>query len=313
MPWCVLLVARGPDADRRTTADGDAVRTTLAINPRRSPLRELGAALRAADRRTREEIRSTLVRTSHPRDGSVREERIVWRALRQVADRVDGRLTRAGVLRRGHRDRLPPLLSPSRVELANAVLRWASETIGAPHPELGRKGPICPFVSKTIMVDRLFVAIHDEIDGARPGPLRAVILAHAARLKRELPATDPEGAFNSLVLVFPSIPPERQSVLDRVHDELKAHLMKRDVMSAAFHERSEKPAHHNPAFRAYRAPFACWVLRHMDVRDILFLGHNQEAFERYRQVYAERFERGLVSNEFGYVDLFHQALERFEK
>ena len=59
------------------------------------------------------------------------------------------------------------------------------------------------------------------------------------------------------------------------------------------------------------APFACFVIRHMDVRDIVFLGHNRAAFRRYRARFAPLFAAGEVSNEFGYVDMYDAAVGRF--
>jgi hypothetical protein len=112
-------------------------------------------------------------------------------------------------------------------------------------------------------------------------------------------------------MAFPDLLPERASVLDDVHTELKTHLMERDIMSAAFHPGSTKPATVNPKFFPFRAPIPCFVVRHVDVRDIVFLGHNRAAFERFRARFHDQFARGLVSNEFGYVDMYNQALARF--
>lgn len=85
-------------------------------------------------------------------------------------------------------------------------------------------------------------------------------------------------------------------------------------MAAVFHKGCSKPAARNPGFDLYRhAPIPCVAVRHMDVRDIVFLGHNQVAFERYRERFGARFADGAVSNDFGYVDMFHEAQKRFPK
>jgi heptaprenyl diphosphate synthase len=192
-------------------------------------------------------------------------------------------------------------------------MRWADDYISAPHAELGRKGPICPFVHKTVVLDRLFVSFHDEIDGSDIHLLQDVLIAHSERLKSRFPEAEPDGTFTSVLVVLPSIPDAKTGVLDDALQKLKSHLMAVDVMTAAFHARSTKPATYNPDFRVYRAPLPCVVLRHMDVRDIVFLGHNRLAFTRYRTRFEDRFARGLVSNDFGYVDRYNEATERFPR
>jgi hypothetical protein len=310
MPWCVLLMCsagRGAGAE-----DADSARVRALMEPAPAAARPVGAAaaIGAAGARAADAVRWRVVRALHSAESTVRAGG-PREAVSRAADAVVRRLRRAGLLRRYRADRLPDALSPEHVALANEVLHWAKEYIAAPHPELGRKGPICPFVQKTMQVNRLYVSIHDEIDGAARRDVDDVVLAHADRLKERFPYDAPDGAFTSVVIVFPGIPEERGHVLDDVHDELKTHLMRRDLMAAAFHPRSTKPGQYNPAFRVFRAPFACMVLRHMDVRDILFLGNNRAAFEHYRAVFGPRFAQGQVSNEFGYVDLFNEASRRF--
>ena len=140
-----------------------------------------------------------------------------------------------------------------------------------------------------------------------------MVLDEAASFQRRCPQSGKDGAFTSLVLVFPKLPADKLGILDQVHDELKAHLMTRDLMFSPFHEGCAKRSISNPEFTVYRAPFAAFAIRHMDVRDIAFVGWNRPAFERYRERYGELYERGKVSNEFGYVDLYDQACERFPR
>lgn len=310
-PWCALLMVPSGDEPALKGAAATA-RSLLVINGegRGVSLARARIVLRAAGRRARDELRWAVVRATPPDDGPGPSGRPRWiDHVARVGGAVVGRLQRAGLGLRV--TPLPAPLSPSQLEVANRVMRWAEEFIAAPHPELGRKGPICPFVQKTIQVDQLFVGVYDGIDGTSRVPLRDVLLAETARFKTRVSVTSPNGAFSAVVMAFPHIPAERGYVLDDVKDELKTHLMERDVMIAAFHPRSPKPAHHNPSFRVFQAPVPCLVVRHVDVRDIMFLGHNRSAFERFRTRYGDQFARGLVSNEFGYVDLYEEALARF--
>ena len=203
------------------------------------------------------------------------------------------------------------ILTPSRIRWASEMMRWMSEYLAQPHPELGRKGPVCPFVTRTAAVDRYLIALHDEVRAPVRSLIRDIVLSHAEGLKQNFPETDPDGAFTGLLVVFPSLPEADASVLDRLQDEMKTFLMSHDTMLAACHAQSEKPAINNPAFAAFRSPLPCFIVRHMDVRDIVFLGHNQAAFARYHRRFARRFVDGKVGNEFGYVDRYQEARARF--
>jgi uncharacterized protein DUF6875 len=61
----------------------------------------------------------------------------------------------------------------------------------------------------------------------------------------------------------------------------------------------------------FRAPFPMLAIRHIDVRDIAFVGTNERAFKRYHALFSKSFAGGGVSNEFGHVSSYIQACERF--
>ncbi|MDP9033440.1 MAG: ATP-grasp domain-containing protein [Myxococcota bacterium] len=326
-PWCVLLSSAAGEVSGATDEAAlaeqvAAVRSLVRINPRRAPIRRL----RLAARRLRGRAARVLgiVTQSNTRSaGGERHEKAkpemtttpshATELIAKAKEAVVRRLQRIGHLRRYQPDRLPDFITPSRFEQTNEVMRWASEYLAAPHPDLGRSGAICPFVRKTMQVDRLFVVFHEEIDGTSHAALRDLLYAETERFKARFPLEEPNGNFTAVVIVFPNIPDERLVALDQVHTELKSGFMRQDIMSTAFHKQSNKPALYNPGFPVFRAPFPCFVLRHMDVRDIPFVCNNLFAFEHYRDKYEDRYTKGLVSNEYGYVDRFREANERFPR
>jgi hypothetical protein len=117
--------------------------------------------------------------------------------------------------------------------------------------------------------------------------------------------------YASMVVAFPRLRPDCFHLLDELHDELKNGLMTSDIMVSPFHPKSERPAIWNPEFRVLRAPFAGFAFRRMDVRDIVFVGHNRQAFAHYRARFEPRFARDEISDEHGYATAFAQALSRF--
>src|SRR5206468_1318686 len=88
---------------------------------------------------------------------------VVGNAQKNLARKVNalaGRLQREGI---GHSSAaLPAALTASRVREAQSVLTWVRDYLGEPHPQLGRKGQICPFVRKSVAEDKVFLVFHDE-------------------------------------------------------------------------------------------------------------------------------------------------------
>lgn len=203
----------------------------------------------------------------------------------------------------------PPPLKPSQAALITEVFDWVRTYLARPHPQLGRDGAVCPFAQPSLDADQLGVTISED-DGANRARLRAVLLQVAAAFEATLRERTPS-MYASTVVVFPRLAAEHFHLLDELHDELKTSLMSSDVMVSSFHPRSEKPGIWNPQFHVLRAPFAGCAFRRMDVRDIIFVGHNRKAFAHYRARFGPLFARGEISDEHGYVTAFTQAVARF--
>jgi len=315
MPFSLVL--KGGTQEQLTAATAQ-VRRTLQFN------RSVGPARRAAvlaNTQTKRYARAARVRLAAlaatpegviepiPRNVSVRGVALAARRLAQAAsEKVSRKLQLLEIgLARG----LPPA-APDSPERNEAVIQWARQYLGRPNPKLGRSGAICPFVRPTIDVGQFVVRHYDKVDGTDPHILRQITLHESRAFARRFPRTAPNGALSSVVLIFPHITAANFLALDYLHDELKTHLVvKHALMSSPFHPRSVKPSVTNPEFTVFRAPFPMLAIRHLDIRDIAFLGANELAFTRYCAEFSELFASGAVSNEFGHVTAYLQACERF--
>jgi heptaprenyl diphosphate synthase len=203
----------------------------------------------------------------------------------------------------------PRPLKPSQAALIATVFDWVRQYLSRPHPQLGREGAVCPFAQTALEADQLSVSISED-DGRSRRRLRATLLQSAAVFAARLRERSPS-MYASMVVAFPRLRPDCFHLLDELHDELKNGLMTSDIMVSPFHPKSERPAIWNPEFRVLRAPFAGFAFRRMDVRDIVFVGHNRQAFAHYRARFEPRFARDEISDEHGYATAFAQALSRF--
>jgi heptaprenyl diphosphate synthase len=223
------------------------------------------------------------------------------RALGRRLLRLSVRLTRGSA---------PEFLTQSRAGEIDAVHTWIREYLGRPHPDLGRRGPVCPFAAGALQDDGLWVTFDDRIDGKSAWRLRRALLRYAdAYASRARAARHPE--LTALMVILPRVPKERYARLDDLHSEMKTMLMTGDVMVSALHPESSRPAVWNPNFHVLRAPFPAFAFRTMDVRDIVFVAQNRKAFAHYAARFGHLYAEGRVSDEFGYATAFAQARERF--
>lgn len=314
MPFSLIL--RGATQEQLAVA-ASKVRQTLQINRSVGPARRGLVLANSQARRYARAARIRLAALSATPEGvidpisknvSVRGlARNVRYFVRRSTERVARKLQ---LLELGTSRRTSP--APDSLERNEAVVQWARQYLGRPHPKLGRPGAICPFVRPTIDLDQFVVRHYDNVDGTSIPVLRQIVLQESQSFRKTFPRTAPNGMLASVVLVFPHITAAHFLALDYLHDDLKTHLIvKHELMSSPFHPRSIKPSVSNAEFPVFRAPFPMLAIRHIDVRDIAFVGTNERAFKRYHALFSKLFERGAVSNEFGHVSGYTQACERF--
>jgi heptaprenyl diphosphate synthase len=190
-------------------------------------------------------------------------------------------------------------------------VKWLEEYIGQPHPLLGRKGDICPFVNTALRKQKMSFVLLEHIDGPSFGEIRSRVLYEAWRLLRRIDENDRFGELTTTNLLFPNLKGEAGAVVHEVHSQCKTSLMRRGVMLAVFYPGYPKPAIYNPEFQLYQAPFPVIVVRPMALHDIVFLDNNQEGFVEYHRRYAARYAAGKVSDDFGYPERFRVAAQRF--
>jgi hypothetical protein len=187
-------------------------------------------------------------------------------------------------------------LKPSEVRLAGRVLDWLTSYIAQPHPEIRRRGPMCPFVGPAVAHDDLTIVICSGVDGSDPGEVEAIVRAQVDVYRREHPIDLRSEKHRAVVMVLPEIEPPRTSVMDDVHAAIKDELMEYGVMLGQFHPTCEVPAARNPDFPAQRAEIPCFALRPMTLHDILFIHDDDFRFEQYRKIFGDEFDSGRVSD-----------------
>ena len=184
--------------------------------------------------------------------------------------------------------------------------RWIEEYVCRPHPDLGREGPVCPFVPRIVEDGELRVEVDDSLDGTEPEEMEARMRAALSTFE----AIDLPPWKKALVVVFAGVPEERADVVDRVQASLKPESVRKGLMVGQFHPHSTEAGARNADFLANRAPFAAIAVRHMSYHDIVFLDRSEEMFREYQSRYAEKLAGGEDLDPF-LVERYEAALARF--
>ncbi|GIG69244.1 DUF6875 domain-containing protein [Phytomonospora endophytica] len=199
-----------------------------------------------------------------------------------------------------------PLWTPAQIDegvpardvlpALRAILRWSKGHLTAPHPALGRSGPVCPYTAPALRRDllRFTVATMTATGQALHRLMSRMRLAyaeHASGLK------DAERELLAYLIVLPRVDPLDAAGLNRVQEGLKDEFVADGLMVGQFHPRCDEPGLWNHAYRPLRSPVPLLAIRQMRDVDLPFLtesGHLRSYFERFTAGLPVRVRGQLV-------------------
>ena len=166
--------------------------------------------------------------------------------------------------------------------------RWASHYLTAPHPDLGRRGAVCPYAQRAIDRRCLYLAPFPW-QGADPVTLRERVLAWRGRFLELMPRKEPDAVLRALLLVFPDGPPgEAERWVESLQRDLKGRFVEAGLMLGEFHAGPPPaPGLWNQDFRPLRSPVPLLAIRTMVAGDFLFLAGRREWVESYLRRFAD--------------------------
>ena len=166
------------------------------------------------------------------------------------------------------------------------VARWSKDFLTQPHPELGRSGHVCPYVSASIREQRFLLSV---LHGAESQPRETdrTILRLGQYFSTLEPTAGRSAQKKTIVILFPDLP-QRQTgdIINGMHQRLKPHFLRAGMMLGEFYRGSSKPGLHNDQFRPLRSDVPLLVIRAMLPGDIAFLSDQA----RFVRPYIRNFE-----------------------
>jgi len=177
-------------------------------------------------------------------------------------------------------------LGGSDLDALRAVADWIRSYVIRPHPDLGRTGPVCPFLPRSLERRVLWLAAEHVGDRDAAGVAEVLTGYHRLLLDTQ-PADGEDVASKVVVVVFSDLPAERApGVFD---DALQQIAVPRYVDSGTvfgpFYPGHRGTAIYNASFHPFRSPVPFVFVRHGVVDDWKFFLENEAFFP----VWARRF------------------------
>jgi hypothetical protein len=185
-------------------------------------------------------------------------------------------------------------LAESDLEALQAVADWIKTFVVKPHKDLGRAGPVCPFVPGSLERKTLWLAPEQIAD--RDGPEVVELMNGYTRLLLDIRPTDGDDLiYNVIVVVFTDLPADRaQGIFDGVLRHLAVPSYVEDgILFGPYYEGNEGTAIYNSSFRPFQSPVPFLFVRHGVTGDWKFFLDNENWLNYWARRYGETAVRAL--------------------
>lgn len=213
-----------------------------------------------------------------------------------------------------------PFFSNADIPIAFETLAWIQAFLVDPNPKMKRSRnsdgePVCPFAKPMLSENALYMAFHHEVNGKSAELIESIVLGYREPFRKSTPFHPAERLKKALLVFFPEIPPTETTVLDVVHNNIKAHFVHEGLMVAQCHARCDGRSVHSPGLKVYTSPHPFMAMRHMALHDIFFLEENASWFASYDQRFGSRFKEPEKLEDFEkpLIEVYMRAKARFVK
>jgi hypothetical protein len=182
-------------------------------------------------------------------------------------------------------------LAESDLAALHAVADWIKTYVVKPHKDLGRAGPVCPFVPEALERKTLWLAPEQIADRNVPDVVE-LINGYQRLFLDAQPTAGDDTSYKVIVVVFTDLSADRaQGVFDEVLQRIAVPSYAEDgIVFGPFYEGHDGTAIYNSSFRPFRSPVPFLFVRHGVVSDWKFFLDNEDLFN----LWARRFGESAV-------------------
>jgi hypothetical protein len=186
-------------------------------------------------------------------------------------------------------------LAESDLDALHAVADWIKIYVVQPHKDLGRAGPVCPFVPGALDRKTFWLAPEQIVDRDMPDVVE--LMKGYQKLFLDAHPTDGDDANHKvIVVVFSDLPADRaQGVFDDVLQHLAVPSYVEDgIVFGPFYEGHEGTAIYNSSFRPFRSPVPFLFVRQGVISDWKFFLDNEDLLNLWARRFGESAVHALV-------------------
>jgi hypothetical protein len=186
-------------------------------------------------------------------------------------------------------------LAEGDLDALRAVADWIETFVTRPHEDLGRAGPVCPFVPVSLERKTLWLVPEKVTDRSVPDVVE--LISSYQRLFLDTQPTDGDDTtYKSFVVLFTDLSADRaREFFDDVLQQLAVPSYAEDgFVMGGFHEASEGTAIYNASFRPFTSPVPFLLVRQAVISDWKFFLDNEDWLKLWAGRYGESGVRALA-------------------
>jgi hypothetical protein len=186
-------------------------------------------------------------------------------------------------------------LAESDRNALRAVADWTKSFVARPNRDLGRAGPVCPFVPVAWEHKTLWFAA--ELSAGRSAPDVIQLIDGYKRLLLAAQPVDGDDASNkSIVVVFTDLPAgQAKDFFGGVLQQIGVPSYVDDgLVMGPFYEGNDGAAIYNPNFRPFTSPVPFLLMRRAVISDWKFFLNNEDWFRLWARRYGEAAVEALA-------------------
>ena len=186
-------------------------------------------------------------------------------------------------------------LAESDLDALRAVADWIKTFVARPHKDLGRAGPVCPFVPGAWERKTLWLAPEQIADRSVQDVVQ-LINEYKKLFLHAQPIDGDDANYKAIVVVFTDLSADRaKDFFDDVLQHLGVPSYVEDgLVLGGFYASNEGSAIYNPSFRPFTAPVPFLLVRHAVISDWKFFLDNEDWLNLWARRYGESAVQALA-------------------
>jgi hypothetical protein len=186
-------------------------------------------------------------------------------------------------------------LAESDLIALRAVADWTKTFVARPHRDLGRDGPVCPFVPVALEHKTLWLAAERSAGRSAPDVIQ-LIDGYKRLLLGAKPVDGDDANYKSIVVVFTDLPAaQAKDFFGGVLQQIGAPSYVDDgLVMGPFYEGNDPTAIHNPNFRPFTSPVPFLLMRRAVISDWKFFLNNEDWLKLWARRYGEAAVEALA-------------------